>query len=57
MYTTISNPYDTQGKELAEALKFNGIAILSIAMAALKEANFHHEAAKVDEMICNLIPF
>jgi len=42
---------ETLGVDLAHLLKWDGVAILKVARAALEDANFHTEALAVEELI------
>jgi hypothetical protein len=40
-----------KGVALSQSLRWDGVAILEVARAALEDANFHGEAAIIDEMM------
>lgn len=42
---------ETLGIALARHFRWDGIALMKMAAAALEDSNFHAEAAKLDEMI------
>ena len=42
------------GIELSQNLKWDGIAVLEVAVAALTDCNFHPEAKVINEMIKKL---
>lgn len=42
------------GIELSQSLKWDGLAILEVAVAALTDSNFHPEAKIINEMLKKL---
>lgn len=52
----VGSELQEMGVKLSQGLMWSGIDIMCVAKAALTDANFHHEARVIEQLIADNIP-